>query len=148
MYHTFNYFCKLFCNEDTPFEIVYSEEYFENCNYKEIKNKLCILNYKNNIAEDNKTKKIYNNFLKDIEDEFTSDNYNTITNLENGNYDIIILDKIIITLTTTKNQKDEEKNMNLSTIDLKICEKKLKDAYHIPKDEILYIKNRCYSRRF
>jgi len=45
-----------------------------------------------------------------------------------------------ITLTTTKNQKDEEKNINVTTIDLKECEQKLKDVYHIPDDEILYIK--------
>ena len=60
--------------------------------------------------------------------------------MEIGNDDIIELDKIKITLTTTKNQKDEEKNINLTTIDLKECEKLLKDAYHIPDEEILYIK--------
>ena len=45
-----------------------------------------------------------------------------------------------ITLTTTKNQKNEEKNINVTTIDLKDCEKRLKDAYHIPYDEVLYMK--------
>ena len=45
-----------------------------------------------------------------------------------------------ITLTTTQNQKDEEKNINVTTIDLKECEELLKDEYHIPDDEILYIK--------
>ena len=63
------------------FEIIYSQECFENCNYKEIKNKLCILSYKNYIAKDNKTEKIYDNLLKDSEAEFTSDDYN-ITNLK------------------------------------------------------------------
>ena len=132
-----NYFCKPVCNKENPFEIIITQECVENCDYKEIQNKACILNYNNYDSDDNKT--VYDNLLKNIEDEFTSDHYNT-TNLENGNDDIIELDKIKITLTTTENQKNEEKNINATTIDLKDCEKRLKDEYHIPSDELLYIK--------
>ena len=133
------YFCKPICNEITPFEIILTQECVENCDYKEIKNKSCILNYKNYNTEDNKTEKIYDDLLKNVEDEFTSDDYDT-TNLENGNYDIIELDKIKITLTTTQNQKNEEKNINVTTIDLNECEQLLKVIYHIPQEEILYMK--------
>ena len=80
-------FCKPICNEDNLFERIFTQECVENCDYSEIKNKLCILNYKNFSSGDNKIEKIYDNFLKNAEDEFTSDDYNT-TNLENGNDDI------------------------------------------------------------
>ena len=83
-----NFFCKPICSEDSPFEIISLQKCVENCDYKEIKNKSCILNYKNFITKDNKTEKIYNNLLKNVEDEFTSDDYNT-TNLKTGNDDII-----------------------------------------------------------
>ena len=134
-----NYFCKPICNEDKPFEVIYTQECVENCDYKAIQNQLCILNYKNYITEDDENVKIYDNLLKSIEDKFISDDYNT-TNLENGNDDIIELDKIKITLTTTENQKNGDKNINVTTLDLKDCEKILKNTYHIPSNELLYIK--------
>ena len=61
------------------------QECVENCDYQKIKDKSCILNYKDSNKEDNE--KIYDDFLKYAEDEFTSYNYNT-SNLENGNDDI------------------------------------------------------------
>ena len=133
------FWCKPICNEENPFEIILAQECVEKCNYKEIQNKSCILNYNNFFKEESKLEEIYNNLLKNVEDEFTSEDYNT-TNIENGNDDIIELEKIKITLTTTENQKDEEKNNNVTTIDLKECEKILKDTYHIPDEEVLYIK--------
>ena len=81
-----NYFCKPICNKENPFEIIYSQLCVENCDYKEIQNKSCILNYNN--YEDSKLDEIYDNLLKNVEDEFTSNDYNT-TNLKNGNDDII-----------------------------------------------------------
>ena len=45
-----------------------------------------------------------------------------------------------VTLTSTKNQKNDEKNGSVSTINLGDCEKKLKGAYNISQNEILYIK--------
>ena len=133
------YFCKPVCNENTPFEIIDAQECVESCDYKEIEIKSCILNYNNFTTGDNKIVNMYDNLLKNVEDQFTSENYDT-TNFERGSNDIIELDKIKITLTTTKNQKDEEKNINETTIDLNDCENKLKELYHIPDDEILFIK--------
>ena len=65
-----NYFCKPICNEDNPYEIIYAQECVRNCDFKEIKNKSCILQYKNNDKEDNETAKIYDNLLKNVEDVF------------------------------------------------------------------------------
>ena len=81
------YFCKPICNEETPFEIILTQECVEKCDYKGIQNKSCILNYKNNNIYDNITIKIYDDLLKNVEDEFTSENYNT-TNLEKSNDEI------------------------------------------------------------
>ena len=51
------YFCKPICDENHPFEKKLTQECVENCDYKEIKNKSCTLNYKNYNTEDNKTEK-------------------------------------------------------------------------------------------
>ena len=48
--------------------------------------------------------KAQDNLLKNVEEGFTSDKYDT-TNLENGKDDIIQDNKLTITLTTSDNQK-------------------------------------------
>ena len=81
--------------------------------------------YKNNeikyIIENvikNKTKsneiEYYDTILKEIEEIFTSDNYDT-TNLDNGKDDIIQIEKMNITLTTTFYLKN---NKNMTSINL------------------------------
>ena len=46
-----------------------------------------------------------------------------------------------ITLTTTKNQKNNEKNFNVSTVNLGECEDVLRNKYNISeKEEIIMIK--------
>ena len=47
-------------------------------------------------------------------------------------------DDIIYTLSTTENQKDN-KNKNVSNIDLGLCETMLKNHYHINENETLLI---------
>ena len=89
--------------------------------------------------ENDESKIIYDYYFKNIENELTSGGYD-LSNLENWNDDIIQLDKITITLTTSQNQKDLEKNINITSIDLKDCEKILKDEYQIPYNETLFMK--------
>ena len=72
-----------------------------------------------------------------IAKDFISENYNT-SSLENGEEDIIKLEKVIITLTTTQNQKNN-KNNNVTKLDLKECEVSLRKEYNI-SDQILFIK--------
>ena len=45
-----------------------------------------------------------------------------------------------ITLTSTINQKNDENNGNVTTINLGDCERLIKEAYHIPKNETLFMK--------
>ena len=65
-------------------------------------------------------------------------------NIDNGNDITFTVDnkanKVSYTITTTSNQKSEEKTINNnSRIDLGECEYKLKDKYNISKNESLYI---------
>ena len=60
------------------------------------------------------------------------------TKLENGNDEEIKEENIIITLTTTLNQKNNE-NINKTTINLGECESKLKWYYNISINDSLYM---------
>ena len=80
----------------------------------------------------------YDKFIQKIEDIFTSTNFNT-TKLDEGEDEIYEKEKVTITLTTSKNQKNNL-NDNLSRIDLADCEKKLIKFYNLTYNEIIYIK--------
>ena len=105
----YKYFCKPICTKENPFEIINTQKCVKECNLTMIKNKMCILNYesKNNV----------DSLLKNIEDIFTSNDYNTLE-IENGIDDIIEYNDVIVTLTTTENQKNNENNSNVTTINL------------------------------
>ena len=99
-----------------------------------------LINNEGNKTEKTKDEEIkyYDNILKIIENEFTSENYDTF-NLEHGQDDIIKTEKMIITLTTTENQKNNINN-NMTRIDLGECETLLRNFYNISINETLYIK--------
>ena len=82
--------------------------------------------------------KYYDNVLQIIENGFTSDYYNT-SNIDKGVDDIINTEKLIITLTTSQNQRNN-KNNNMTKIGLEDCEILLRDYYNISLNETLYIK--------
>ena len=141
-----NYYCEAVCTEEYPFEYLSTQECLEFCSIYEIQNKLCILNYQddhgntesNNKEESNDefiTEKL---MIKNLEKDFTSQNYNT-SKLENGEDDVIQFEKMTITLATTQNQKNNMNN-NLTTIDLGECENLLKKEYKIQDNETLYMK--------
>ena len=82
--------------------------------------------------------KYYDNILKIIEDILTSNNFNT-SNLDNGNNEIIELEKIKITFTTTQNQKINI-NDNSTSVDFGECENSLRQTYNLTNGEIIYLK--------
>ena len=45
-----------------------------------------------------------------------------------------------VTLTTTKNEKNDENNINVTTINLGDCEKILKEIYNISNNNALFMK--------
>ena len=97
------------------------------------------------ISKKNETEKLtkeeeiefYDNLFQIIEKGFT-DNYNT-TKLDNGQDEIITTDKMIVTFTTSQNQKNNINN-NMTAIDLGECETLLKNEYNISSNETLYMK--------
>ena len=99
-----------------------------------------LLNYERNETEKimEKETKYYDNILKNIENEFTSDNYDTF-NLDKGDTDIIYIEKLIITLTEYENQWNNRNN-NMTKIDLGECETSLRNYYNISSNESIYIK--------
>ena len=83
----------------------------------------------------------YDNILKTVESGFTSINYDT-SNLEKGNDESLKTEKVIITFTTSENQKNNIKNnmTNMTTIDLGECEGLLRHYYNLSSNETLYMK--------
>ena len=98
----------------------------------------CIIKYetKKNEEENLKAQK---NILENIENNIISGNYNT-SNLDEGKDDIIKLEKITISLSTTENQKNNENKTNLTSINLNGCEELLRKEYNININEKIYIK--------
>ena len=80
----------------------------------------------------------YDYILTNIEQELTSESFDT-TDLDKGKDKIIEKEKLKITFTTTQNQRNNIFN-NMTKIDIVECETKLRNFYHIPDNETLYMK--------
>ena len=80
----------------------------------------------------------YDNILNSVKDFFTSLKFVT-TNIDKGNDEFIRFEKMMVTFTTSQNQK---KNINnkMTNIDLGECENLLRNFYNISSKEILYMK--------
>jgi hypothetical protein len=100
-------------------------------------NDSCMINYIK--ASEDSNNIIFDDILQKIEYIFTSTEYDT-SEIENGKNDIIKYKNMMITLTSTKNQKNIENIGNETTINLGYCETLLKDAYNISDNETLFIK--------
>ena len=148
------------CNENFSFGIEINKYFncYENCNFyyyfdKE-NNFYCTMNAncpneyplllenKKECIKPEKAKeeeiKYYDNILKNIDEEFISDDFNT-SNIDRGEDKIINNEKITITLTTSQNQRNNI-NINRTRIDLGECEILLRKFYNISDNESLYIK--------
>ena len=99
-----------------------------------------IISNERNEIEKSKEKEIqfYDNILNIMEEVFISENYNT-SNIDNGEDEIIKTEKLIITFTTTENQKNNINN-NRTKIDFGECETFLRNYYNISINESIYMK--------
>ena len=88
------------------------------------------------ISKDNKNLTILDEKLNNIRKKLLYE-FNTI-DINNGNDYIQKEGQYTFTISTTKNQKDN-RNKNVTTIDLLDCETELKDKYNISKNDSLYI---------
>ena len=80
----------------------------------------------------------YDTFIHNIETIFTSKYFNT-TKIDEGKDEIYETQKIKVTFTTSKNQKNNL-NDNTTSIDLGKCEEELKKFYNLKDNEIIYIR--------
>ena len=92
-----------------------------------------IMNISTNLTEIEK----YNIILSQIEFILTSGNYN-ISKIDDGFDEFITLNKILITLTSTSNQKNNfTTNSNLTRINLESCEDILRTHYNLTNNETI-----------
>ena len=80
----------------------------------------------------------YDTILKELENTFTNVNYDT-SESDNGKDEIIETEKMIVTFTTTQNQKNNLNN-NMTSIDLGECEILTRNYYNLKNNETLYMK--------
>ena len=120
-------FCKPICTKGIPFELIRTQECLQKCPIDE----MCI--------DTEKEPKDYDAIMQNIESYFLSNNYNT-SDLENGNNEVYEIGDMKITLTTTKNQKNDKRNANMTTIDLGKCEEVLRQEYNITNEDFLFMK--------
>ena len=85
--------------------------------------------------------KYYNDLLKGLEDYITSGEFDTTT-VDKGLDISTKIGKVSVTLTNTENQKlNSISNDKIISINLGQCEKDIRQAYQIPENETLYMKN-------
>ena len=104
-----------------------------NCTSEMFFKKICGTN---NILEQDK---IINNIKKDIETGKINDLLSNITNSSGKNNDIIVKERGTVYQITSSYNQNNENYEDLSTIKLGECEDKLKDKYHIDKNQSLII---------
>ena len=127
-------------NTEININIMETQNYSKYINLTDILKNI-IKNYKNdnNINFKLNETKYYETILDTIEKGFTSQYYDTI-NIDNGNDEIMEIDKIKVTLTSTQNLMNNINNNNMTIIKLEQCETLLKKIYNISNNDILYMK--------
>jgi len=93
-----------------------------------------LLNEKN---EDNETE-YYDEILELIDKYILSDNFD-LSNIEQGEDEIIPIEKMKVTITTTNNQRNNI-DKNITTIDLYDCETSLRETYNISDNTTIYMR--------
>ena len=128
--NTCNDIHEIICSKKEPFEIKGAKECKEVCSIYDLLLNNCVLKYKENGE---------NILLDSIEKELIS-GYNT-SNIDNGNNEVINYEKIMITLTTLQNQKNNIiSDTNMTIIDFSECEIELKKFYNLSNNKIIYMK--------
>ena len=103
-------------------EIDWTKYYF---NETENMFKRCYKNCKTNLEEN-------------FENYFINGDFNT-SDIENGKNKVIEFKDMIMTFTSTKNQKDDKININKTTVNLGECENILRKKYNISENETIFM---------
>ena len=123
------------CNDNHPIKI-------ENNNYLNCFDLNYHIKESLNIDEKNlsATEEIdyYDNLIENVEEVFT-EKYD-VSKLDKGQEELMITEKMTITLTTVQTQKRNVNNKNATIIDLGECEELLRKEYNISSNDTLYMK--------
>ena len=127
-----DYFCRITCPFEAPFEMVKEQICVAHCTIMERKDKLCITNYIGNRSNDEVQNKVMASIQDDIIDTFDykyiNENVSIILEEIDNTYEIV-----------TTNKKENPSETKTSYISLGTCETTLKNYYSIDKDEPLYL---------
>ena len=130
---TDDYFCKINCTLEYPFEKIQEQKCVDFCSIMERYTGKCRTNYKGDKSMEVQDL-LYTNLQEDMVESFQYENINNnfsiVLREENHTYEIVTTEKM-------KNRNDT--SSNTSRIDLKECENHLKDFYQINRSESLYI---------
>jgi len=126
--------------------MVNTQQCIKKCKTNDIKLKNCIVKFIKIKTEEEQSKNneineitVEDMILENIEDDLTSGEFNT-SDIDGGQDDIIEEKNLKITLSTSKNQKNNTKNQNVTSIELGECEILLREYYKLDDEQILYIK--------
>jgi len=141
------------CKNDDTYKFEFNNFCYQKCPYKtkqENINYICVFlenspdmffdSLKNSILNntfDYSNLEIQDKILDEIR-KFFKNGFDTI-NIDKGNDVVLNIDKVNYTITTPQNQKNNENNYNVTTINLIECEKKLRKQLNISKNNNLYI---------
>ena len=125
-----DYFCKITCPFEEPFEMVEEQICVSNCTIMERKDKLCVTNYRGNRSNNEVQDKVLANLQDDIIDTFDyhyiNENVSIVLEEIDNTYEIVTTNKFI----------DESKT---SFLKLGECENTLKSYYSINQNDPLYL---------
>ena len=125
-----DYFCKITCPFEEPFEMVYEQVCRANCTIEQRYKKECVTNYRGNRNNEEIQDKVFTNLRDDMIDTFNynlvDDNNSIILMEPNHTYEIMTTDK-------------KSTYGNTSGINIDSCINTLKTYYNIPKNESLYM---------
>ena len=134
-----NYFCENECPKEYPYEIIDNQTCIKDCSNYEIIKQICRLNNKNiDINTTQQKEEMMNDFKNILTNSNGSEPSEVMEKVKKGDDFTYKDEQTTMSFTSTGNQ-EKNKVKNVSTIDLGNCEIKLKDAYHIDKNDSLII---------
>ena len=125
-----DYFCKITCPFEEPFEMVKEQICRANCTIEQRYVKECVTNYRGNRTNEEIQDKVFTDIRDDMIETF---DYNLVNKSRS-----IILSEKNYTYEIMASDKNKEYG-NTSEINIDSCINTLKTYYNIPKNESLYI---------
>ena len=134
-----NYFCtnNYSCPVEFPKLIEDKKLCIKNNNVKDMIQNILNIEKNETLGKEEETQ-YYNTILDNIEESFTSEDFDT-SNLDKGEDEVIETERMLIVLTTSQNQRNNI-NSNITTVDLGECEDLLRHFYNLTNNETLYMK--------